>query len=69
MIIPIAPVIGPVEDGTVKLILNISSPVIDMFTVLLLVPAIIVTVCVVKLKSLFIPEVVAIHSKTCNYIM
>ena len=55
----IAPVVtlGPSEDGTVKFILNISFPstmlssVNETFTILLLVPAIIVTVRVVGLKS------------------
>ena len=55
----IAPVVtpGPSEDGTVKLILNVSLPstmlssVNETFTILLLVPAIIVTVRVVGLKS------------------
>ena len=55
----IVPVVipGPSEDGTVKLILNVSSPstmlssVTGIFTILLLVPATIVTVCVVELKS------------------
>ena len=49
---------GPSEDGTVKLILNVSSPsttssfINGIFTILLLAPAVIVTVCVVELKSL-----------------
>ena len=55
----IVPVVipGPSEDGTVKLILNVSSPstmlstVTGIFTILLLVPATIVTVCVVDVKS------------------
>ena len=55
----IVPVVipGPSEDGTVKLILNVSSPstmlstVTGIFTKLLLVPATIVTVCVVDVKS------------------
>ena len=48
---------GPSEDDIVKLILNVSSPstvlssVTGIFTILLLVPAMIVTVCVAKLKS------------------
>ena len=55
----IVPVVipGSSEDGTVKLILNVSSPstmlssVTGIFTILLLVPAVIVIVCVVELKS------------------
>ena len=55
----IVPVVipGPSEDGTVKLILNVSSPstilssVTGIFTILLLVPATIVTVCVMDVKS------------------
>ena len=55
----ITPVVipGPSEDGIVKLILNVSSPsmmsssVTGIFTILLLVPAVIVTVCPVELKS------------------
>ena len=53
---------GASEDGTVKLIINVSSPstmlsfVTGIFTVLLLVPAMIVTVCVVELKSVLFPE-------------
>ena len=55
----IAPVVipGPSEDGTVKLILNVSSPstmlssVTGIFNILLLVPAVIVTACVAELKS------------------
>ena len=55
----IVPVVipGPSEDGTVKLILNVSSPstmlssVTGILTILLLVPAVIVTVCAAKLKS------------------
>ena len=48
---------GPSEDGTVKLILDVSFPstmlssVTGIFTILLLVPTVILTVCVVKLKS------------------
>ena len=63
MIVTVAPVIAPVvipgvrEDGTVKLILNVSFPstmsssVTGIFTVLLVAPAVIVTVCVAELKS------------------
>ena len=55
----IAPVVipGPSEDGTVKLIINVSSlstmssSVTGIFTILLLVPAVIVTVCAAELKS------------------
>ena len=54
----IVPVVipGPSEDGTVKLILNVSSCstissfVTGIFTILLLVPATIVTICVAELK-------------------
>ena len=63
MIVPVALVISPVaipgpsEDGTFKFILNVSFPstmlssVTGTFTIFLLVPAVIVTVCVVGLKS------------------
>ena len=54
-----APVLipGPSEDVTVKLILNVSSPstmlssVTGIFTILLLVPAVIVTLCILEVKS------------------
>ena len=48
-------ILGPSDDGKVKNILKVSFPstmlssVTVMFTVLLFVPAIIVTVCVVEL--------------------
>ena len=48
---------GPSEDGTVKIILNVSFPstmlslVIGTFTLLILVPPIIVVFCVVGVKS------------------
>ena len=55
----IVPVVipGPSEDDIVKLIVNVSSPstvlslVTGIFTILLLVPATIVTVCILELKS------------------
>ena len=64
----IVPVVipGPSEDGTVKLILNVSSPstmlssVTGIFTILLLVPAVIATVCVTELKSF--PNRVTVHT-------
>ena len=49
------------EDGKDKVILNISSPsemllrFTDIFTVVLLVLATIVTVCIVELKSVLLP--------------
>ena len=64
MIVTVALVIVPVvipgssEDGTVKLILNVSFPstmlssVTGIFTIVLFDPAVIVTVCVAELKSL-----------------
>ena len=61
VIVPVA-IPGPSEDGTVKLILNVSSPstmlssVTGIFTILLLVPATIVTVCTVDVKSF--PEMI-----------
>ena len=60
VIAPVA-VPGPSDDGTVKLILNVSFPstmlsfITVMFIVLLLVPAIIVTVCGVESKSVSLP--------------
>ena len=63
MIVTVALVIVPfvipglTEDGTVRLILNVSFPstmlssVTEIFTILLLVPATIVTVFVVDVKS------------------
>ena len=61
--IVIAPAIipGPSEAGTFKFIVNISSPstmslfITGIFMVLLLDPAVIVTVCVVELKSTLPP--------------
>ena len=55
--IVIAPAIIPGETGTFKFIVNVSSPstmlssTTVMFTVLLLLPAVIVAVCVAELKS------------------
>ena len=62
--IVIAPAVipGASESGTFKFIINISSPstmssaITVMFTVLLLVPAVIVAVCDVELKSILFPE-------------
>ena len=59
----IAPIVtpGPSEDGTVKLILNVSFPstmlsdFVIIFTAMLLVPAIIVTVCGAESKSVLFP--------------
>ena len=51
---------GPSEGDTLKFIVNISSPstmlsfTTGMFTVLLLVPAVILTVCDAELKSVSI---------------
>ena len=68
MIVAVALVISPVaipgpsEDGTVKFILNVSSPstmlssVTGTFTILELVPAMIVTICVAGLMSLLLPN-------------
>ena len=62
MIVPVAIVTPPAsipgDTGTFKFIVNVSSPstmsssVTAMFTVLLLVPAVITAVCVVESKSL-----------------
>ena len=55
--IVISPAVIPGEVGTFKVIVNISFPstmsslITVMSTVLLLVPAVIVTVCVAELKS------------------
>ena len=59
----IAPVVipGPSDDGKLKLILNVSFPstmlsfITVMIIVLLLVPAIIVTVCGAESKSVLLP--------------
>lgn len=66
-IIPVATVIVPAiipdETGKFKVILNVSFPstisssITAMFTVLLLVPAVIITFCVVELKSELLPMV------------
>ena len=64
-----ATILEPTEGGTAKLMLNISSlSSISsfcnvIFTVLLLVPAKIVTVCVVELKSVLLPNVISLHKK------
>ena len=56
VIVPVV-ILEPSEDGTDKLIINVSSPSTilslntGIFTVRLLVPAIIVMVCIVELKS------------------
>ena len=58
-----APAIIPGDTGTFKFIVNISSPstmlslVTAIFTVLLLVPALIIAFCVVELKSTLLPEI------------
>ena len=58
-----APPIIPGETGTFKFIVNVSFPstmsssIIVIFTVLLLVPAVIITFCVVELKSTSLPMV------------
>ena len=64
---------GPSEDGTVKLILNVSFPstmlslITVMFIVLLLVPAIIVTVCGVESKSMLLPTCEnSKHNTSCS---
>ena len=55
---------GPSEDGTVKLILNISFPstmlslITAMFIVLLLAPVVIVIVCGAESKSMLLPTYV-----------
>ena len=64
--IVIVPAIIPGEvAGTSNVIVNISSPstmlslITVMFTVLLLVPAVIVTVCVAELKSTLFPKAIS----------
>ena len=60
--IVILPAIIPGEVGTIKFIVNISSPstmlsfLTVMFTVLLLVPAVIIAVCVAESKSTLPPK-------------
>ena len=55
------PAIIPGETGTFKFIVNVSSPstmssfTTAMFTVVLVVPAVIVTFCVIELKSTSLP--------------
>ena len=55
------PAIIPGETGTFKFIVNVSSPstvsssTTAMFTVLVVVPAVIITFCVVELKSTSLP--------------
>ena len=66
MIVAVAIVIAPAtiagDTGTFKFIVNVSSPstmsssTTAMFTVLLLVPAVITAVCMSELKSGFFPE-------------
>ena len=57
----IEPAIIPGETGTFKFIVNVSSPstmsssITAMFTVLLLVPAVIIAVCIAELKSTLLP--------------
>ena len=61
LIIVPAVILGPSEDDIVKLTLNVSFPstILSLITVicivLLLVPAIIVTVCGTELKSMPLP--------------
>ena len=71
----ISPVVipGPSEDGTVKLILNVSFPstmlslITVMFIVLLLVPAIIVTVSGAESKSMLLPTCEnSKHNTSCS---
>ena len=56
VIVPVV-ILEPSEDGTDKLIINVSSPSTilslntGIFTVRLLAPAIIVIICIVELKS------------------
>ena len=58
----IAPANIPGETGTFKLMVNVSYPstisssITVMFTVLLLVPAVMITFCVVDLKSTLLPK-------------
>ena len=65
-----APAIIPGETGTFKFIVNVSSPstmlssTTVMFTVLLLLPAVIVAVCVAELKSTLPPKAI-FYSKYC----
>jgi len=60
---------GPSEDGTFKFIIKISSPstmsssTTVMFTVLLLVPAVIVAVCDAESKSTLLPK---LYAKFCQ---
>ena len=69
--IVISPAVIPGEVGTFKVIVNISFPstmsslITVMSTVLLLVPAVIVTVCVAELKSTPPPEMIidVFHTK------
>ena len=66
MITAVAMVIAPANipgvTGTFKLMVNVSFPstmsssITVMFTVLLLVPAVIITFCVVELKSTLLPK-------------
>ena len=68
-----APAIIPGDTGTFKFIVNISSPstmlslVTAIFTVLLLVPAMIIAFCVVELKSSFPPYIVKENKIVINY--
>ena len=64
---------GPSEDGTVKLILNVSFPstmlslITVMFIVLLLVPAIMVTLCKAESKSVLSPTCQnSNHNSSCS---
>ena len=68
--IVIAPAIIPGMFGTFKFIVNVSSPstmlsfTTVMFTVLLLLPAVIMAVCVAELKSALPPKA-NFYSKYC----
>ena len=67
--IVIAPATIPGDTGTFKFIVNVSSPstmlssITAMFTVLLLVPAVITAVCMSELKSLPETSVVVLKQK------
>ena len=64
MIVSPAIILGASEDGIFKFTANISSPstmvslITVMFTVVLLVPALITAVCAVELKSTLSPGVI-----------
>ena len=70
--IVIAPATIPGEIGTLRFIVNVSSPstmsssITAMFTVLLLLPAVITAVCGIELKSTSPPET-TVRSTHYNY--